>query len=63
MTTTVNVKAHTSPDYEVVVIVASEDGDLLEREILQDGQETNKYAYNGRKVIVLERKRETDGTE
>jgi len=53
MTTTVTIEAHLS-DKEEVVINITDDGDIIGSAVLQDGEETVFYVYNGREVHVKE---------
>ena len=53
MTTVVTVVAGCGPDKEVRITV-TEDNDIVEEAVLQDGEETIKYAYDTREVQVKE---------
>lgn len=54
MTTTVKIEAHCASDKEVVVEVQD---DLLpiSLNVLQDGEKSEVYAYDARKIVVYER--------
>jgi len=53
MTTTVKIEAHLSREKEVVVEV-NEDGAVIERITLQDGERVERYVYDNREISVQE---------
>lgn len=53
MTTTVKIEAHLSREKEVVVEV-NEDGAVIERITLQDGERAERYVYDNREISVRE---------
>lgn len=59
MTTTVKVTAHCGVDTEVRFGIASVpmSHELTEVVTLQDGETAEKYVYEGRVAVVLERKK------
>ena len=59
MTTTVKVTACCAPDVEVVFGVTSipMSAELTEAAVLQNGESAEKYVYEGRIAVVLERKK------
>lgn len=59
MTTTVKVTAHCGPDTEVKFGITSTDNtrELDEAVTLQNGESAEKYVYEGRIAVVLERKK------
>lgn len=54
MTTTVTVDAHLSDDKEVHVKTLDDGEEVAPVTILQDGESCEKYAYDGRQIIVEE---------
>jgi hypothetical protein len=59
MTTTVRVEAHCADDTEVLFGVATVPfvGDLVESVTLHNGEIAEKYVYDGRIAVVIERKK------
>lgn len=53
MTSTVIVRAHCSNDKQVRVVI-SDKGEKVEEFKLMDGQEAERYVYDGREVVVFE---------
>lgn len=53
MTTTVIIKAHLIPTKEVKVLI-SEYGNAVEEFSLQDGEDAERYIYDGREIVVKE---------
>lgn len=62
MTTTVKVTACCAPDVEVMFGITSVpmSAELTETTILQNGESAEKYVYEGRIAVVLERKKATE---
>lgn len=60
MTTTVTVTAHCSSDTEVRFGITNvpTTNELTEVVTLQDGETAEKYVYDGRIAVVLERKKD-----
>lgn len=57
MTTTVKVEAHCASSKEVVVEI--QDGEFGHTAVLQDGERSEHYAYDARKIVVYERPKTT----
>lgn len=53
MTTTVTIAAHHSTDKEVRVKI-TEGGNTVEEFALQDGENADRYVYDGREISVQE---------
>ena len=58
MTTTVKVTAHCPSDVEVMLGISSipVTMELTDVTVLKDGQTAEKYVYDGRVAVILERK-------
>jgi hypothetical protein len=59
MTTTVRVEAHCDDKTEVLFGVATQPfvGELMEAVTLQNGETAEKYVYDGRIAVVIERQK------
>lgn len=53
MTTTVKIQAHLSKEKEVRVKI-TDNGDTVEEFALQDGEDAERYVYDGREISVKE---------
>lgn len=57
MTSSVKVDAHCASNKEVVVVITN-NGEVVEEHILQDGEKTEVLIYDGRAVSTHERLKE-----
>ena len=61
MTSSVKVDAHCASNKEVVVVITN-NGEVVEEHILQDGERTEVLIYEGRAVSTHERVKENAET-